>query len=369
VPSAGVVDGPDTAAIDELVAALLARPHAVVPGANVSGTLALGDTATPQVTHLPGAGAGVTLEPGASIAGAGILIVDGGVTTYADVDFVGLVIVRGPLVDRGSLRLLGSVWTTGLNLTVQGTAIASFSREALTYATFAGAGAVCTAYACADGPWTDGRACDDGDPCTAADVCAAGACGGAPVDCGACMQCDAASGCVAAPATGYAQLVAPGASRLGLRFGPIRQSSQLAWRWKSGAASVVSDFGDPAGATDYALCVTGGSSPTTVLARATIPSGTCGPSCGWTASGRGFRFRDPSASAGLARIDLAAGRRTSLRIAGGGDALELPAELGGLSAPITVQLRASGGACWEASYSIFGLNGVGDHVSARSSAH
>jgi len=187
-----------------------------------------------------------------------------------------------------------------------------------------------------------GTPCDDGDPCTNDDACAAGSCAGALVP---------ATGCAAAPS-----------GRLTLRDpSPARRT--LAWTWTRGTAS-RDDFGDPAaGTTGYALCVydgTGGTSRLVAGAEAAA-GGTCGSRPCWTATPAGFRYRSTSPTLhGVGQIRLGAGTGTAtLKVTARGGNLP-PLGLPAAQQPaVTVQLKTSGGACWEARYTAPALRNDG----------
>jgi hypothetical protein len=88
-------------------------------------------------------------------------------------------------------------------------------------------------------------------------------------------------------------------------------SDVVVFRWVTGEETLLSDFGGPEGADDYALCLydgTGAAAPLLVEAVARA-GGTClGRSC-WKALGtKGFRYvNKPSTPDGLQKIVLTAG--------------------------------------------------------------
>jgi len=218
---------------------------------------------------------------------------------------------------------------------------------------------------CDDGNRTDGdccsasctfetAACNDGDGCTTGDVCRAGTCvPGIAVTCGLCEQCDPAAGCVGAPRAGCRRPTRPKAT-LSLKAGRGERPGSLAWSWRRGTGTSVAEFGDPAGSDAYALCLY--DRPAGVprlLVRADAPAGgTCGKRRCWRARGRtGFRYRNTGgAPDGLVAIDLRAGGpgQASIEVTGGGPNLMLPALP--VDPPVSVQLQATNGSCWEASY-------------------
>jgi hypothetical protein len=148
-PSVLPADGPSTSRIEnDIAGAILARPG-VVTNPIILGNATFGTVyplLVPQITHFTSS---VTLS--GTVEGAGILIVDGGLTINGNFDFVGLIIVRGPTVFTrhadetettvtGNSSIVGALWTTDLNLEVGGSASVTYSSQALELmnATFGG---------------------------------------------------------------------------------------------------------------------------------------------------------------------------------------------------------------------------------------
>src|SRR5205814_4192442 len=130
-PSVSATQGMSTAQINQMITDLLALPHTTVNGSNLNGTQIFGTTAAPQITYLPGNGTGVTFGNGNS-SGAGILIVENALTINGNLNFDGLVIVRGTtqVTDvTGSATIFGSIWTTDFNLTIGGHADVQYSSQ------------------------------------------------------------------------------------------------------------------------------------------------------------------------------------------------------------------------------------------------
>jgi cysteine-rich repeat protein len=408
VSSIAAVAGPDAAGIAQLVNVLLANQHVVVTDATITGNATWGTPAAPSITHLVGQGAGVTIGGTANVAGAGILIVDGSLSVQGTLDYDGLVIVRGPLsVTKdlsvpiiGYASLVGSVWTTNLHLAVGGASWLRYSREAMDLALEAGAAGACQLPVCGDGIRTedeecdDGNTldgdccsaaclavaastpceddanvcttemcngagvcvhgvvtgpCDDGNACTSGDTCLDATCTGVSVECGPCMRCDTSAGCVADQALDCREPLVPSLSRLALSDADDPRRDRLTWRWRSGDGVAFADLGDPTADTGYSVCLFGGPTADTVLLRAAVPAG-----AGWTAKSRGFRYRDRLARTGLSRIDLSARLPgvASIRVAGMGEHLHMPELPFPIGAPLVLQLRAEGGACWQTTYPI-----------------
>lgn len=174
----------------------------------------------------------------------------------------------------------------------------------------------------------NGSLCDDGDPCSFADACGQGTCAG-----------------VLAPADGCS--VATGGSLLLKDNGNGKR--QLKWRWKG--ASAIGDFGDPLDGTSFALCLfeaEGGG--VSLVARSTAAAGgSCGgPAC-WSSNATGFAYKHPAAGAGgLQLLKLSAAGGSAKLLVKARDAMLPALDLPLAQDPaVTVQLRASGGGCWE----------------------
>jgi hypothetical protein len=130
---------PTTAQIDQMITDLLALPHQTYTQSNFSGNQTFGTIAAPQISYFNNA-SGVTMGNG-NVSGAGILIVDNSLTLNGNLDFKGLVLVRGSTnvtQVTGSADIWGAIWTTDFNLTVGGHADVQYSSQALALANLAG---------------------------------------------------------------------------------------------------------------------------------------------------------------------------------------------------------------------------------------
>ena len=166
------------------------------------------------------------------------------------------------------------------------------------------------------------------------------------------------SRCTAAPKTTCRQQTNPlrGAFRFKLGTSPARAS--LIWRWPTGESTTRQDFGDPLTETDYTLCVYDQSAdPQPILHAAVAADCKCGAGGGiqcWrelSGAGPPVEYFDPvAATSGVRRIRLKPGTNDDTRITvqGLGATLTLPDPP--LTAPVTVQLQASNGECFTASY-------------------
>jgi uncharacterized delta-60 repeat protein len=162
---------------------------------------------------------------------------------------------------------------------------------------------------------------DDGSVCTA-DVCRAGTCTHAV---------PAEAGCLTASASSVSRPA----------------DDRLRWSWESTTPVDPALFGDPTSGTDLTACfVEAGGGAERALLEITVPAaGTCGEVPCWKATRRGFRFKDPAAAGGVAKLRLVTGTEGSLvelRARNLSGAADLPV-------PLTVRLvRHDAGACFEA---------------------
>lgn len=122
---------------------------------------------------------------------------------------------------------------------------------------------------------------------------------------------------------------------------------ELAWRWVGGEETPIEAFGDPRTTDAYALCLYAGSEGPELIASAAIDAGE-----GWrTRPAGGFVYRNHRANEdGITRVELVPGARGNARIVVRGDGADLSLPPLPLAAPVTVQLTAENGACWEATY-------------------
>jgi hypothetical protein len=129
--------GPSSSRIrSAIVPTMLAQPSSIVvtdpvTRTNINGNVTLGTIDSPQITHFTG---DVTIKANGNASGAGILIVDGGLTVQGSFDFTGLIIVDGTTqitTVTGNATVYGSIWTTDLSLTVGGSAAVLYSSDAL----------------------------------------------------------------------------------------------------------------------------------------------------------------------------------------------------------------------------------------------
>jgi hypothetical protein len=112
------------------------------------------------------------------------------------------------------------------------------------------------------------------------------------------------------------------------------------WRWEAGSATTVADFGDPAGTTDYALCIYDQSARPQPVVDDVAPAAT-----GWKSILNGYKRYYPGTRS-LRQLFLHAGVDGKAKILAHGDSNTV-AHLLPFAAPVVVQLQASTGTCWE----------------------
>jgi cysteine-rich repeat protein len=203
----------------------------------------------------------------------------------------------------------------------------------------------CLLTECGNGIVTAGEECDDGN-LVDGDTCTS--------DCKLCNP---------TPRTGCRKPTVVQKALLFLKDRSRDSGDKLVWKWLRGAATAADDFGDPFATTAYGLCVYEdvGDTPSLLLSASVPFGGTCisgstARPC-WSALGsppgsKGYRYRDKERTPdGIDRLVLKPGSdgRAKIVVRGKGTNLGMPSPLD-LTLPLTVQLQASNGECWEAGY-------------------
>jgi Tfp pilus assembly protein PilX len=135
-PSVITSGGPNIGHLNQIINDILSRPGVVTRDeSSLTGDGVFGTVDHPQITHLTNSDA--TLA--GTISGAGILIADGSINITGNTSFTGWIIVRGSTTINtldvwGSAVILGSLWTSYLNVAVGGHAIIDYSTQALSIA-------------------------------------------------------------------------------------------------------------------------------------------------------------------------------------------------------------------------------------------
>lgn len=134
-------------------------------------------------------------------------------------------------------------------------------------------------------------------------------------------------------------------------------SDTLTWKWGSGAATAIADFGDPTVGSTIALCLYANGA---LAMAATAPAaGLCGAKHCWVSAKNGFVYADKKERSpdGITSVKLVAGAdgKAAIKIAGKGPTVPLPTTP--LTVPIVVQVvRGDGGPCWSATFSTLAKN-------------
>jgi hypothetical protein len=138
VASVGPCTGPSpTRLVSNIVPTILGQPSPPVislSGGNVTGNVTLGTVADPKITYYSG---DTTIKGAGNASGAGILVVNGGLTIEGSLEFTGLIIVLGTTqitTVTGNASVYGAIWTTDLALEVGGSAAVRYSSPALALA-------------------------------------------------------------------------------------------------------------------------------------------------------------------------------------------------------------------------------------------
>ena len=217
-----------------------------------------------------------------------------------------------------------------------------------------GSPASCCAANCTFKP--NGSSCDDGDACTLNDACTAGTCSSSTTQvCPLCQTCDTMGGCQIGPRSACKLTTAPLKSVLQFKDRTPDVGDQVVFKWSKGQATQTADFGDPINTDDYALCLFDGVGGLLFESRA--PAGdTCGTKPCWRALGiKGFSYKDAlHTPEGVDKIILKAGLQGKAKTQFKGKGDNLPAFSLPLSLPVTAQLQAENGQCWEATFSTAG---------------
>ena len=152
------------------------------------------------------------------------------------------------------------------------------------------------------------------------------------------------------PATPRSGCLTAGKSKLRLRRKPgaAPNRDQLSWSWTKGSAVLRADFGDPATATDWGVCVYGGAPGSEKLVyESGVPASSL-----WAARPHRWRYADRSGGErGIRRVLLKSGaagaREVGVRASGAGYyASRFP-----VAAPVTAQLvNLADGTCFTSSF-------------------
>jgi hypothetical protein len=154
--------------------------------------------------------------------------------------------------------------------------------------------------------------------------------------------------CAPAPLAQCATPAVSGASRLKIRDATPDDRDSLAWKWARGDAS-LGTFGMPMLLHDYRLC---GYAAGGLLFEALAPHGAGWRFTGTTRVGYGDRFRLPD---GIDKVTLRASANGQGKVIARARGVHAPTPALPIALPVSVQLQAAHGPCWEATFSASGL--------------
>jgi hypothetical protein len=126
----------------------------------------------------------------------------------------------------------------------------------------------------------------------------------------------------------------------------------LTWSGRFGEGPVTS-FGDPVSTTDYELCVydDADGTPDLRLAPRADHGGLCGGKPCWKAIGSGFRYSDAQLTRGsMQLLKLGGGLNGRATISAKAKGAQLAIAPLPLATDVVVQLKSSGGQCWQSSF-------------------
>jgi cysteine-rich repeat protein len=231
--------------------------------------------------------------------------------------------------------------------------------------TFESAETVCRAAA---------SACDVAETCTgSSDVCpddVVKPAGTPDASCDACESCNGQGACGIGPVLGCKVPTESVRSKLAMKNRTPDDGDVLEWKWLKGQETVAAEYGDPVLTTDYRLCLfdLSGESPALFTQSAAPAAGNCTSKPCWKALGKvpgskGYRYNDKEATPdGLKQMTMTPGIDGAAKVVlkATGVNLALPIVPGPVPLPIRVQLHASNGTCFQATYSTAEKNDAGE---------
>ncbi len=200
-----------------------------------------------------------------------------------------------------------------------------------------------------------GNPCDlDGNLCTE-DVCdGSGACtAGGTLDCedgNLCTQdsCDPLAGCVSTGTPATTCRPATKASLL-IKDNAVDAADLLKFGWKGGPA-LLADLGDPRATTRYELCIYDDGGVRMALG---VPAGSGWQAIGPVTAPKGWKFKSSSSQfSGVRSMSLKASSLPKAQLKLGARGAEIPGPTVPFTLPVTAQLHAGDGTCFEATFAV-----------------
>ncbi len=156
--------------------------------------------------------------------------------------------------------------------------------------------------------------------------------------------------CPLVPLTGCKVPVVDLKTSFALKDAAADKSDSLAWKWASGDATVLADFGTPTTTSDVRLCIYDGLVPTLAGGAIAPAAGRCsGKPCWKTTGTKGYQYKDKLGTpTGIqaVKMKIGAAGKAAIQVQAKGTNVDVPSLP--FTGPVLVQLSADGGACFEA---------------------
>jgi cysteine-rich repeat protein len=205
--------------------------------------------------------------------------------------------------------------------------------------------------------------CDDATVCNGAETCdGAGTClAGTALNCDdaqPCTQdtCDPTLGCQSTSGPSASCLL-PGSTKLDIIDKLDDSKDKIKWKWLKGDATLLADFGDPLGSTQYTLCIYDESAAVPTLTTSlTVPANGA-----WKPNSKGFKYSDKTLNFdGVRKIGLKLGPagKAKVDVFAKGANIDPPlvpfdgASFYDQDGKVTVQLINSVGKCWSSDFPV-----------------
>jgi len=163
--------------------------------------------------------------------------------------------------------------------------------------------------------------------------------------------------CTPAPAAGCRIPLRPRAASLKLSDRPGSTKKVFTLRWARGSAVTPSDLGTPTTTTEYVACLYDAVGPQPVASLIAPAGETCGALACWKPVPSGFGYSDPALTPdGLNKATISAGADGRARLIWKAKGPSVPPLGLPLQGPVVLQIQASNGTCWEATFPTASVN-------------
>jgi DNA-binding beta-propeller fold protein YncE len=157
--------------------------------------------------------------------------------------------------------------------------------------------------------------------------------------------------CTPAPAVGCRIPLRPRAASLQLSDRPGSTNKVFTLRWARGSAVTPADLGTPTTMTEYVACLYDAAGPQPVASLVAPAGETCGALPCWKPVPSGFAYSDPALTPdGLNKATVSAGADGRSRLIWKAKGPSVPPLGLPLQGPVVLQIQASNGTCWEATF-------------------